>query len=65
MVVTTRQARDELQRKRTALCEEFAYAGPGENQWRSRLVAELAEVEAQIARLKTEIHHDISPREGL
>ena len=44
---------EELRRKRTLLCEEFAYAGPGENQWRSRLVVELAEVEAQIAQLQT------------
>ena len=45
----------ELQRKRTSLCEEFAYAGPGENPWRSRIVVELAGVDAQIAKLKTEI----------
>ena len=44
----------ELLRKRTLICEEFALAGPGENQWRSRLMVELAEIEAQINRLGVE-----------
>lgn len=50
----------ELQRRRTPIAEEFAYAGPGENIWRTRLTGELAELDSQITQIERELQESAS-----